>query len=32
MARRERLEAIAATLLEKEFLDGDDFRAMLAAG
>jgi cell division protease FtsH len=29
-ARRPRLEAIAAALLEKEFLDGDDFRAMLA--
>ncbi len=30
--RRERLEAIAAALLEKEYLEGDEFRAMLAGG
>ena len=29
-ARRPRLEAIAAALLEKEYLEGDEFRAMLA--
>jgi cell division protease FtsH len=30
-ARRERLESLAATLLEREFLEGDEFRALLAA-
>ena len=31
-ARRERLDALAATLLEREFLEGDEFRALLATG